>query len=94
MESDTGDKNMKIGIYNPNLSTMGGGEKVCVALAEVLSSGNDVLLVTYETVEKEKLESYFGTNLQKTQIETNLKSKSHDANPSWLSNNATSSLQH
>ena len=59
---------MKIGIYNPNLSTMGGGEKVCVALAEVLSSGNDVLLVTYETVEKEKLESYFGTNLQKTQI--------------------------
>ena len=59
---------MKIGIYNPNLATMGGGEKVCLALAEALSSGNDVLLITYETQKREKLESYFGVNLKNTQI--------------------------
>lgn len=59
---------MKIGIYNPNLSTMGGGEKVCVALAEALSSDNETLLITYETVEKNKLESYFGVDLKKTSV--------------------------
>ncbi|HEY8886550.1 MAG TPA: glycosyltransferase [Candidatus Microsaccharimonas sp.] len=66
---------MKIGIYNPNLATMGGGEKVCLALAEVLSAGNDVLLITYETLEKSKLEKYFGVNLKNTQIGIIEKSK-------------------
>jgi len=59
---------MKIGIYNPNLSTMGGGEKVCAALAEVLASEHETLLVTYEPVDKKKIEAYFGVDLKRVEI--------------------------
>lgn len=57
-----------IGIYNPYLETMGGGEKVCLALAEVLSEDNKVSLVTHNPIDKKKLESYFGLDLSKVKI--------------------------
>ena len=66
---------MKIGIYNPNLSTMGGGEKVCLALAEVLAKDNEVLLVTYEKPERKKLEAYFGISLKDVKVSILPKSK-------------------
>lgn len=59
---------MRIGIYNPNLSTRGGGEKVCLALAEALSLGNEVLVITHATSDTKELEDYFGVNLSLTQI--------------------------
>jgi len=59
---------MKIGIYNPNLSTMGGGEKVCLALAEVLAKDNDVTILTFEALKKKKLEDYFGINLKNVKV--------------------------
>ncbi|MDN5275355.1 MAG: family 2 glycosyl transferase [Candidatus Saccharibacteria bacterium] len=65
---------MRIGIYNPNLSTKGGGEKVCLALAEALSPGNVVLILTHATLETKELEDYFGVNLSRTRISVMKKS--------------------
>ncbi len=55
----------KIGIYNPYLDTKGGGEKVCLALAEHFAKdrNNNVYLITHDKVDLTKLADYFAINL-------------------------------
>ncbi len=61
----------KIGIYNPYLDTKGGGEKVCLALASVLSnqSGTEVWLITHKKVQLNSLSKYFNLNLSKVNVQ-------------------------
>jgi glycosyltransferase involved in cell wall biosynthesis len=60
----------RIAIYNPYLETMGGGEKVCLGLAEVLSKikGNEVHLITHDKVNLNALEKYFDLDLSKVKV--------------------------
>lgn len=60
----------KIGIYNPYLETKGGGEKVCLAIAEVLSQTPDtsVELITHGDVDLKELERYFSVDLSKVKL--------------------------
>lgn len=63
-----GDLMKKIGIYNPYIETRGGGEKVCLALAGVLSQDHKVELVTHDYVDLEELSEYFGIDLTKVRV--------------------------
>lgn len=58
----------KIGIYNPHIKTMGGGEKVAVAMAESLSRDNSVMLIVRDKINKKKFEKYFNVNLGRVEI--------------------------
>jgi len=57
----------KIGIYNPYLDTKGGGEKVCVALAEYFAKdkNNQVFLVSHAKVDLDDLAEYFSIDLSR-----------------------------
>lgn len=57
----------KIGIYNPYLDTKGGGEKVCLALAEHFAKdkNNKVFLVTHEKTDLSELADYFSIDLSR-----------------------------
>lgn len=62
----------KIGIYNPYLETKGGGEKVCLALAEYFANEKkhtDVRLVTHGPVDIEDLGRYFNFDLSKVGLD-------------------------
>lgn len=60
----------KIGIYNPYLETKGGGEKVCLALAETLSKdpNNSVTFLTHDKVDLTELAEYFNLDLSRITI--------------------------
>ncbi len=60
----------KIGIYNPYLETRGGGEKVCLALASVLSEdkNNLVTLITHSPVDLRPMEKYFNVDLSNVRV--------------------------
>jgi hypothetical protein len=55
----------KVAIYNPYLETRGGGEKVCLAIAEYLSKNYDVTLVSKSKNDLVKLGNYFSLDLSK-----------------------------
>lgn len=59
-----------IGIYNPYLETRGGGEKVCLALAEALSKLPDckVSLLAHDDVDVLDLGKYFALDLGRVQF--------------------------
>ena len=50
----------RVAIYNPYLETKGGGEKVCLAIAEFLSqnSNTEVTLLTHSDVDINKISGY------------------------------------
>lgn len=54
-----------LAIYNPYLSTKGGGEKVALALAEMLSHDYDVTLISREKENLAELGGYFALDLSK-----------------------------
>lgn len=60
----------KIGIYNPYLSSKGGGEKLCLTLASVLADREDaeVTLITHEPVNLNELSKYFNIDLTKVKL--------------------------
>lgn len=60
----------KIGIYNPYLETRGGGEKVCLALAELLSKQPDteVYMITHKKSDLVPLANYFKVNLDNVHV--------------------------
>ncbi|MEK7263733.1 MAG: glycosyltransferase family 4 protein [Bacteroidota bacterium] len=62
---------MKILIYNPYWSSLGGGEKYITVLGEVLSQqGNNVVFLSSdESISKEKLEKYFNADLSHVQFD-------------------------
>lgn len=55
----------RVAIYNPYLETRGGGEKLCLAIAEYLSKDHEVTLVSKSENNLSKLEKYFSLNLSK-----------------------------
>jgi len=61
----------KIALYNPYLSTKGGGEKVCLALAECLAKDLDceVHLISHDKVDLEDLALYFHLELSGVKVE-------------------------
>jgi len=60
----------KVALYNPYLSSKGGGEKVCLALAESLQRDLkcQVYLVAHEKVDLNDLSAYFKLNLDGIQV--------------------------
>jgi glycosyltransferase involved in cell wall biosynthesis len=60
----------KVALYNPYLSTKGGGEKVCLALADSLQHtlGCSVYLVSHGEVDLDDLASYFKLDLSGIQV--------------------------
>jgi len=62
---------MKIGIYVKHLNSLGGGERVALVMAEILSkAGNDVSLIATYKPEKKILENALGVNLKNVKIES------------------------
>ena len=55
----------KVAIYNPYLETRGGGEKVCLAIAEYLSKDYKVTLVSKSKSDLKKLGKYFSLDLSR-----------------------------
>lgn len=58
----------KIGIYNLHMRSMGGGEKLTLALAEHLSAGHDVWLFYDEPLDIASLEQFFGVDLSRVSL--------------------------
>jgi len=56
-------KKQHIAIYNPYLETKGGGEKVCLAMAEYLSKSNTVTLISRKKIDLSELGTYFSLDL-------------------------------
>jgi glycosyltransferase involved in cell wall biosynthesis len=59
---------MKIAIYHPDLNLFGGGERVALTIASMLSEDNQVDLFTPYDVSKEALESYFNIDVSGIRI--------------------------
>lgn len=57
-----------IGIYNLHMRTMGGGEKLTLALAEHLSVGHNVRLFYDEPLDIASLEQFFGVDLSRVEL--------------------------
>lgn len=58
----------KIGIYNLHMRSMGGGEKLTLALAEHLSAGHNVWLFYDEPPDADLLEKFFGVDLSRVRL--------------------------
>lgn len=59
---------MKIGIYAPDLSAYGGGEKYICKIAEILSEDNDVEFIVFEDPNIKKLQSRLNVDLSHLNI--------------------------
>lgn len=59
---------MKVGIYNANLHTMGGGEKHMGAIAEYLSRDNQVDILCTKEVDKSKMEKKLNLDFSNVNI--------------------------
>lgn len=59
---------MRIGIYNANLHTMGGGEKYMGVIAEVLAEKNEVEILCTQDIDKAKMCKKLDLNLDKVKI--------------------------
>jgi glycosyltransferase involved in cell wall biosynthesis len=57
-----------IGIYNLHMRSMGGGEKLTLALAEHLSAGHNVWLFYDEPLDIALLEKFFGVDLSRVKL--------------------------
>lgn len=55
---------MRIGIFNPYLHSLGGGERVVTVMAEALKNKHDVDLITYDEIASELLERTFDVDLK------------------------------
>lgn len=55
----------KVAIYNPYLETRGGGEKVCLSMAEYLSKNYKVTLISKSDSDLKQLGEYFCLDLSK-----------------------------
>ncbi|OGH16042.1 MAG: hypothetical protein A3C30_00700 [Candidatus Levybacteria bacterium RIFCSPHIGHO2_02_FULL_40_18] len=63
---------MKIGIYDPYLDDVGGGEKYMLKMAECLSEGNDVTVFWNNKKDLETAKVRFSVNLSNVKIAANL----------------------
>jgi glycosyltransferase involved in cell wall biosynthesis len=60
---------MRIGIYNRWLSTLGGGEKLCLTIAEHLSQTNEVAVLSPTKVSPEEVRNKLNVDLSNVKIE-------------------------
>jgi hypothetical protein len=62
----------RIGIYNPYIETKGGGEKICLALADTLSRSpnTEVYLITHKEVSLKHLGHYFQIDTSRLKLFT------------------------
>jgi glycosyltransferase involved in cell wall biosynthesis len=67
---------MRIGIYDPYLDDMGGGEKYMLTLASCLSSENDVTLFWNKKEDVERVNERFGMDLSRVNVAANIFSHS------------------
>ncbi len=67
---------MKIGIYDPYLDDLGGGEKYMMTIAQCLSKDNDVSIFWDDKKDVEELIDRFSLNLSKVNIVRNIFSPS------------------
>lgn len=65
-------ENVKIGIFDPYLDTLGGGEKYMLTLAECLSTQHDVSVFWNDQSIKDTAEKRFSINLSKIQFVPNI----------------------
>lgn len=63
---------MKIGIYDPYLDALGGGEKYMMSIAECLSNDHEVTILWDNEYDIEKVEDRFSLDLEKCAIEKNI----------------------
>lgn len=63
---------MKIGIYDPYLDDIGGGEKYMLSIAEALSMGNDVSVFWNNKEDFENVKKRFSLRLSNVRIEKNI----------------------
>lgn len=63
---------MRIGIYDPYLDDIGGGEKYMMTIAEYLSKSNDVDIFWDDAKVSEKLSSRFGLDLKNVKFVRNI----------------------
>src|SRR3989344_6758368 len=66
---------MKIGIYDPYLDTVGGGERYCLALAEDLSRNHRVEIFWDKDDLKEEIKKRLSINLDKVFFVSNIFSR-------------------
>lgn len=66
---------MKIGIYDPYLDDIGGGEKYMMKIAQCLSKEHDVSVFWDDEVDLEKLIQRFSLNLSKVKLKKNIFSR-------------------
>lgn len=63
---------MRIGIYDPYLDDLGGGEKYMMAIAEYLSKNHEVTVFWDNKTDIDKLALRFSLDLEKVKIEKNI----------------------
>lgn len=66
---------MKIGIYDPYLDTLGGGERYIAQISKCLSNSHNVVLFWEDPDILGKIEKRFGFSLPKVQVSDNIFSK-------------------
>lgn len=66
---------MKIGIYDPYLDDIGGGEKYMLSIAEVLSRENDVCVFWNNKEDIDSVKKRFSFDLHRVRLERNIFSK-------------------
>lgn len=66
---------MRIGIYDPYLDDLGGGEKYMMTIAECLSKTHDVTVFWNNKSDLERIAARFALDLSQVKIETNIFSK-------------------
>ena len=66
------DLNMRIGVFDPYLDDMGGGEKYMLTIAQCLSSDNEVVLFWDNQEDLKKATERFSVDLSKIRIAKNI----------------------
>jgi glycosyltransferase involved in cell wall biosynthesis len=84
MGNAAGKQEMRVGLFNPYLDSLGGGEKYTLTLAEHLSNqGHQVHLFWNEREVRKKLEERFNLNLKKISFVENIFSSNNNFLQKW-----------
>ena len=68
---------MRIGIFDPYLDDIGGGERYMMSIAEYLSTKHQVVIFWDRKSDIEKIHEQFSLDLSRCEVETNIFSKSY-----------------
>ena len=60
---------MKVGMYNRWLTTLGGGEKYSLTIAQLLSQNHDVHVISHQPVSREDVAHRFNLDLSKVSMD-------------------------